>query len=170
MVRHTLKRYGTAQWHTSGDRIYTRVLRGAAGHLSASIDAYDTQGRYRWTGRGISFDAASASLVVTVGRGVVEGLRAADGHRLWQVPVAGVQPRSSGGGVLIAGRLVIAQSSDGGITVLDTFSGHVLRTLRPPSLGTNATDLIVGDGMIYERVTYTGPSGVPTPLLLAFGA
>ena len=168
-VRRTLKRYGTAQWHTSGDRIYAGVLRGATGHLSASIDAYDTQGRYRWTVRGISFGAASASLVVTVGQGVVEGLRAADGHRLWQVPIAGVQPRASGGGVLIAGRLVIAQSSDGGITVLDSSSGHVLRTLRPPSPGTNATDLIASDGMIYESVTDTGPSGVPTPLLLAYG-
>lgn len=145
------------------------MLRGATGHLSASIDAYDTQGQYRWTLRGISFGAASASLVVTVAPGVVEGLHAADGHRLWQVPVAGVHPRSSGGGVLIAGRLVIAQSSDGGITVLDTYSGHVLRTLRPASPGTNATDLIASDGMIYESVTHTGPSGVPTPLLLAFG-
>ena len=169
-VRRTLKGYGTAQWHTAGPRIYAGVLRGATGQPVLSIDAYDTQGRYRWTARGISFGAASADLVVGVAPGAAEGRSAIDGHRLWRTSISSVRAGFYDHSVLLAGSMVIVQSADGAISVLDAASGRLLRVLRPVVPATGAADLLAASGMIYESVTYAGAGGAARPVLLAFGA
>jgi hypothetical protein len=55
--------------------------------------------------------------------------------------------------------------------VLDVASGALVRVLKPPTPGANASNLLVGDGEIYESVSRKLPGGkFGPPTLLAFGA
>lgn len=164
-VRRVLRGLGTAQWHAAGGRVYAAVLRGTIAALHPFINAYDGQGRLRWTADGVLFGAALPDRLVAVAPGVVDALDARDGRRLWQAGVQGLQPGAYNSGIAMAGNLIFAQASDGRITVLEAASGRQVQVLRPPFAASGADNLVLGDGEVFESVvTRDG-----TSVLLAFG-
>jgi hypothetical protein len=102
--------------------------------------------------------------------GAIDARSAVDGHRLWRTAVPGLASVALGS-VAVMGNLVFAQAPDGRISVLDVASGALVRVLKPPTPGANASNLLVGDGEIYESVSRKLPGGkFGPPTLLAFGA
>lgn len=169
-VRGVVNGFGTAQWHSSGDRVYASVLKGSGGTFRAFINAYGLDGQARWVAHDILFGAALPGTMFGVTPGAVDARSAVDGHRLWRTAVPGLSSVALGG-VAAVGNLVLAQAPDGRIAVMDAATGALLRVLRPPVAGSNAGNLLVAGGLVFESVSRKLPGGTfSAPILLAFGA
>ncbi|MGH2411020.1 MAG: hypothetical protein ACRDGS_11715, partial [Chloroflexota bacterium] len=168
-VRKVLHDLGTAQWHTSGNRLYASVLHGSGNNLTASVRAYTLGGKPLWVGHDVLFGAALPDRMFGVTATAVDARSAVDGHRLWKRVIPGLHAIAPGS-VAIVGKLLLVQAQSGTITLLDTDTGALLGALHPPSPASAAGNLIAGDGLIYESVTIKAAAGSPAkPELLAFG-
>ena len=164
-----LKHLGAIQWDAAGDGVYASVLAGSTDRLRASVRAYDRFGKLRWVAHDILFGAALPTIMFGIAPGAVDARSAEDGHRLWKAELPGLNSVSTGT-VAVSGNLVVVQSSDGLIRLLDRDTGSLLRTLRPPFAATAARNLLIGGGIIFESVKPVLPGGTTGPTtLLAFG-
>ncbi len=168
-VQRVIKSLGTAQWHSSGGRVYASVLRGSGNNFTAFVNAYDLGGRLSWAAHDELFGAAQPDRFFGVTPNAIDARSAKDGHRIWKRAIPGQQSIASGA-VVVAGNLLIVQAPDGRLTLLDAGSGRVLRVLHPPVPGVSSGNLIVGDGFVYESVEQKAAgNGHGAPTLLAFG-
>lgn len=167
-VRNVLRNLGTAQWHTSGNRLYASVLHGGGNNLTASVRAYTLGGKLLWVGHDVLFGAALPDRMFGVTATAVDARSAVDGHRLWKHAVPGLRAIAPGS-VAIVGKLLLVQAQSGTITLLDSGTGAVLGVLRPPSPASAAGDLIAGDGLVFERITIKAAGAPAKSELLAFG-
>ena len=164
-----IKHLGAIQWDAAGDGVYASVLAGSTDRLRASVRAYDRFGKLRWVAHDILFGAALPTIMFGIAPGAVDARSAVDGHRLWKTVLPGLSSVSTGT-VAVSGSLVVVQSADGLIRLLDRDTGTLLRTLRPPFAASAARNLLVGGGIIFESVKPTLPGGSTGPTtLLAFG-
>ncbi len=168
-VVKTLHNLGTAQWHGSGNRVYASVLHGSGNNLTASVRAYSPGGKLLWVGHDVLFGAALPDRMFGVTPNAVDARSSVDGHRLWKRTIPGLHAIAPGS-VAIAGNLLLVQAQSGSISILNAETGTLLGVLHPPASGVSASNLSVGDGLIYESVTLKAASGSPAkPELLAFG-